>query len=420
MELFYILLVLLVLTRAFGALAVRVGQPELVGQLISGIVLGAVVAQFSGRLPVLSTLTDDEVFVALTELGVFFLMLLGGVEMHPGKLVRASRRAVFVAAGGMIVPLAAGVLLGWLVIPASPYRPAQMLFLGTALAITAVPVAVKILLDLGRLDSRTGQTVVSAAIIDDILSLILLAVLTAIVRRGEAPGLVQLLLLGGKITAFLIFVVLAGRYVGPRIGALLKRSHLEEQELTALLAGACAFAVAAELLGMHFVLGAFAAGLFFGRQVVDESVYRDVKQKVAAITTAFLAPLFFASIGLRLDVTAMSAVPWFVILLIVIAFFGKLLGAGVVAGVTGLTVRESTAVGFSMSVRGAVELIIAGIALDAGLFDHPEPRPPVIRHMFSSVVIMAVATTLLAPIVLRYLLADRRGDGAGREGADQE
>jgi len=348
-------------------------------------------------------------------------MLLGGVEMHPGKLVKASRRAMVVAIGGMIVPLGAGALLGWLVIPESAYRPAQILFLGTALAITAVPVAVKILLDLGKLDSRVGQTVVSAAIIDDILSLILLAVLTAVVRRGEAPDPPELLVLGGKILAFLVFVVIVGRFVGPWIGALLRRSHLEEQELTALLAGACAFAVAAELLGMHFVLGAFAAGLFFGRQVVDEAVYRDVKQKVAAITTAFLAPLFFASIGLRLEVSALWAVPGFVIALIVIAFLGKLLGAGAVAHLTGLGTRESTAVGFSMSVRGAVELIIAGIALEAGLFDHPDPRPAVVEHMFSSVVIMAVVTTLVAPIVLRYLLADRhqvaRSDGASDDEA---
>lgn len=415
MELFYILLVLLVVTRAFGALAVRVGQPELVGQLVSGVVLGLVVGQFADRLPVLAHLPEDPVFIALTELGVFFLMLLGGIEMHPGKLVRASRGALLVALGGMGVPLASGIALGWLTLPDSDHKPAQTLFLGVALAITAVPVAVKMLMDLRRLESRVGQTVVSAAVIDDVLSLVLLAVLTAVVRTGESPGASDLLLLVGRVAIFFGIVIVLGGWVGPRIGRLLRKSRLPELELSALLVGACAFAVAGEALGMHFVLGAFAAGLFFGRKVVDEDVYRDVKSKVAAITTALLAPLFFASIGLQLDLSALASIPGFVVVLIVIAFLGKLIGAGGAAWMTGLGTRDSAAVGTAMSVRGAVELIIAGIALKAGLFDHPQPTPPVVEHLFSAVVIMAVITTLAPPVALRYLL---RSETDGTKKAD--
>jgi len=406
MELFYILLVLLLTTRAFGALAKRVGQPELVGQLISGIVLGLVFAHFSGRLPVLADVQENEVFVALTELGVFFLMLLGGIEMQPGKLVKASKSALPVALGGMLIPLGAGLLLGWLTIPDSSFKLAQTLFLGVVLAITAVPVAVTILRDLGQLESKTGQVVVSAAVIDDVLSLILLAVLTAVVRAGEAPTPIELILLLVRIVAFFAIVIVVG-FVGRRIGGLLKRGKLEELELTVLLVGAFAFALLAEVLGMHFVLGAFAAGLLFGRRTVDDKTYEDVKQKVAGVTTAFLGPLFFASIGLRLDLTAFQAIPLFVLVLIVAAFLGKIVGAGAIARMTGLGARESLAVGTSMSVRGAVELIIAGIALDEGLFDKPDPPPPIIEHMFSAVVIMAVVTTLVPPIVLRFLLRGR-------------
>jgi Kef-type K+ transport system membrane component KefB len=408
MELLYILLVVLVATRAFGALAVRMGQPELVGQLVSGIVLGLVVRQFSDRLPILAHLPEDEVFNALTDLGVFFLMLLGGVEMHPGKLVKASRVAILVAIGGMMVPLAAGLTLGWVAIPDSPAKSAQTLFLGVALAITAVPVAVRLLLDFGKLESKLGQTVVSAAVIDDVLSLFLLAVLTAVVRTGEAPGGAAIALLAGKIILFFVFITLSGRFVGRRIGALLAESRLKELELSALLVGACAFAVVAELLGMHFVLGAFAAGLLFGRQMVDEEIYQDVKGKVSAITTAFLAPLFFASIGLQLDIRAMWSIPGFVLVLIALAFAGKLLGAGLVARMTGFGRRDALAIGCAMSVRGAVELIIAGIALRAGLFDRPQPLPAVVEYMFSAVVIMAITTTLVPPMVLRYLLSDAK------------
>ena len=143
---------------------------------------------------------------------------------------------------------------------------------------------------------------------------------------------------------------------------------------------------------------------------VDEETYQYVKGQLSGITTAFLAPIFFASIGLHLEQGAISAVPVFLVTLVFAAFAGKLAGSGLVALACGLPRRDALSVGLAMSARGAVELVIADVALRAGLFTKPEPPPPVIQYMFSSVVVMAILTTVVAPIALRFTLGSKEGD----------
>ena len=138
----------------------------------------------------------------------------------------------------------------------------------------------------------------------------------------------------------------------------------------------------------------------------------DVTGKVTAISTGFLAPIFFASMGFHLDLSALVEIPGFVVLLIVLATAGKLLGASLPALKAGFDRRESLGIGVAMNARGAVELILAGIALRAGLFESPDPPPPIIANMFSAVVIMAVVTTLMAPISLKRIFAGARESGA--------
>ena len=404
MNLLYVLLVLLLVTRLCGELAERLRQPALVGELVAGIALGLVASRYHDALPVLAGLPDNEVFNGLTDLAIFFLMLLAGIELRPSELAEASGRAVAVALGGMAVPLLLGFGLGWWFLPDSPYKLAQSLFLATALAITAVPVSVKVLMDLGQLKTPLGQTVVSAAVFDDVLSLMLLAILTAVIRTGGFPDASAVLLLVGKVVLFFLVAWVAGRYLLPRLGRLVKKTLAEEFAMSALLIAALGYALLAEALGMHFILGAFLAGLFFVRRTIDPKVYSSIRSSLSAITMGFFAPLFFASIGLHLDVSAATEIPVFVTLLVLAAFFGKLLGAGLPAWATGFAPRDAAAIGAAMSARGAVELIVAGIALQAGLFQHPEPPPPVVAQLFSAVVIMALVTTLATPIVLRPLL----------------
>lgn len=405
MEFLAVLLVLLIATRFCGEIAVRLGQPAMVGELLAGVLMGVALAQAREFTDGLLSETPEELLRHIIDLAIFFVMLMAGIEMRPGELAEAPATAFGVAAGGVAVPLALGFGLGWAFLPDSPVKIVQSFFLGTALAITAVPVAIEMLMDLGRLHTRLGEVIVSAAIFDDMLGFILLAALTAMIGTGALPGFAGLLLLGGKVLLFLAVVAVMGLFVFPRVGRFSRRLQSAEGAFGLLLIAALAYSVLAEILGMHFILGAFAAGLFFGRQTVDETTYDGVRVKVSGITTGFMAPIFFASIGLRVDLSALVHVPLFTLVLIGAAFVGKLAGAGLPALWNGLSRREAFAVGTGMSVRGTVELIVADVALRAGVFSVPDPPPPVVANLFSAVVIMALVTTLVAPIVLRLLLA---------------
>ncbi|QIA09084.1 cation:proton antiporter [Draconibacterium halophilum] len=403
LDIWYILLILLVTARLFSELARRIKIPSLAGEMTAGIVIGLVLTNFSGTFPDLAQIHENEVFQAITELGMFFLMLFAGIELHYKSLKKASGNALWVAVGGMIIPLGLGMGLGWFSLPDSELKSAQVFFLGVALAITAVPVAIKVLLDLNKLQSKSGQTIVSAAVIDDIISLLLLALLTSFMRTGELPTLKGLGILSAKIALFFAITMAIGLYILPYVAKnWLHKMGVAESEMSFLLVVALGFSVLAEVLGMHFILGAFIAGLFFAKREVKEDVYEDVKKKVQAITSGFLAPIFFASIGLSLNISALVNIPLFVVGLILIASIGKIMGAGMPAKLTGLSTNDSLIVGNAMNARGAVELIIADIALRAGLFEQPGDSE-LVANLFSAVVIMAIVTTLITPLILKKL-----------------
>lgn len=405
-----ILLVVLVVTRIGAEIAQRLGQAALVGELIAGVVLGVVAAQFSGMLPVLADLGDNEVFLAITDLGIFFLMLLAGIELQPRELTESSKGSLAVAVAGTLVPMAMamGMGLGWYFLPESDLKGAQTLFLGVALAVTAIPVAVKVLMDLGQLESKAGRMIVSAAVIDDVLSLLFLAMLTSVIRTGSAPDLAAIGWLSGQIAAFFAITVAIGHYGFPRASRWLKRARVEELEFSALLIAALGYAMLAEALGLHFIMGAFVAGLFFGRGTPDPDTFEDVKKKVSGITTGFLAPVFFASIGLHLSFAAFVEIPVFLALIVIVAIAGKVIGAGATAAAVGMNARGALTVGVDMSGRGAVELVVADVALRAGLYSAPDPTPPAVASLLSTVVTMAIATTLLMPLGLKWI-ASRGG-----------
>jgi len=416
MELLYILLVLLLLARLAAELAERLGQPTLAGEILAGIVLGVIAAHYSDAFPVLSDLTENAVFGGITDLGIFFLMLLAGIELDPTDIKETSGDGLAVAIGGMAIPFAIGFGLAWAFIPASEAKVAQAFFLGTAMAITAVPVAVKILMDLGKLQTRVGKLLVSAAIYDDVISLILLAVLTALIRQGSLPGPADLALLVGKILVFFAVASVFGRFALPLLGRLAKKTRAAEFEFSMLLITALAYALAAELLGLHFIVGAFLAGLFFSRRTIDREVAKATEDKVSGVTLGFLAPVFFASIGLHLDLSAFTEIPVFLALILATGFLGKAIGGGAPARAVGLGWRGSAAIGVGLSARGAVELIIADVALSASLFSMPADTPPEVTYLFSAIVIMAVATTVAAPIAMTPLMRGVESDSDAERG----
>ncbi|RZV36849.1 MAG: cation:proton antiporter [Chromatiales bacterium] len=410
MDILYLILVLLVITRVFAELAERIRVPGIVGELMAGVALGLFLESFHDKLPVLWSATQSETYASIVSLGMFFLMLLAGIRMEPVDFARTSRSAIIVALGGMAVPVSAGLLLGTLMLPESPLKLVQSLFLGVALAITAVPVAVRIFLSIGELETRVGKTVIAAALWDDLISLFLLALLIATMSNGgiavfAAKDALPLL---AKVVFFFAVTIPAGLFLFPLLGRYFRYLRFPEVDFSMLLIAALAYATFAEWMDMHFIIGAFLAGMFFHPGVVPPDVYERVEKQMSGITRGFLAPIFFVSVGLHLDFSAIAAVPGFVGVLILVALVSKVVGAGLPAYWVGLSKPEAMMVGIGMSGRGAVELIVAGVALEAGLFLQPSPPPPIVASLYSAIVIMALVTTVLTPLLLRRMSGSKR------------
>ena len=405
METLWIVLALLIATRMGGIVAAKLNQPALVGELLAGIALGIVAAQLSDKLEFLN-ISSDHHLMALADLGIFFLMLLGGFEMRPRDLIESSYKGLVIASSAMLLPLLCGFTTAWLALPDSELRFTLSLFVGTSLAVTAVPVTIKVFMDMHILKSRLARLVVTAAVFDDFLSLILLSILVAIINNGKFPDLAGLLVIFLQVTIFLTAVFILGSRAMQPAARYVANIEIEEINFSFLLLVCVVFAVLAELLGLHYILGAFAAGLFYGKHTTNKKTYYDLQKKLKAITNGFLAPIFFASIGIRLSFSSLTEIPLFLLLLFIAAFAGKLIGAALPARLFGFSLREACAIGVAMNARGAVGLIVAGIALDAGLFAASDASSLIAENLFSAVVFVVVLTTVLTPIGLKVLLRE--------------
>ena len=398
------ILIVLILARAFGEAAERLRQPASVGEIVAGIVLAGILLWFGDGLPSAANLAASESLNNVADLGMFCLVLLAGVDMEPKEIADRSGSSLLVAAGGTAVPLIAGFGLGWLFLPESDLKLAQALLVGVAMSITAIPAVVKMFAEVGALHSRVGRTVVSAAIFDDVFGLFLLALILAVIQTGHVPDITAFAILLAKVVAFFAITIALGVHVYPRVSRGMKALQAAAFEFSALAAVALAYGLLADALGIHWILGAFMAGLYFEKSRVGGKAYNEIRLVLGAITMGFLGPIFFLSIGLRVELGAITAVPLFLILLIAVAFFGKLVGAGLPALWVGLDRREATAVGIGMSARGAVELAVLNIAYHAGLFPTAAADGSVAAYLFSALILMGVVTTLAAPMLLRRTL----------------
>ncbi|MGB5164576.1 MAG: cation:proton antiporter, partial [Woeseiaceae bacterium] len=321
MDILLIVLILLVVTRIFGELAERARLPTLVGELVAGICLGYLLLRFQHLAPSIWFTANSDIFAGLADLGMFFLMLLAGIRMEPLEFARSSKSAALIAIGGMLVPVTVGYALGLAVLPESAYKTAQCLFLGVALAITAVPVAVRMFMDLGALDSRVGKAVIAAALWDDLISLFLIALLLGAIG-SHATGdfsLLNLLPIIGKVLLFFAITIPVGLFIFPWIGKSFHHLSFPEVDFSMLLIGALAYAVLAEFFELHAIIGAFMAGMFFHPKSVDEAIYERVEQQMSGLTRGFLAPIFFVSVGFHLDFSSVGQVPGFVVALTLLA-----------------------------------------------------------------------------------------------------
>ena len=407
MEVIGAILVLLVAARLFGALAERIGLPTAVGEMVAGMVI-ILSAQIAGpHQAFVEGLPDDTALHKVAELGIFFLVLMAGVEMQLADTVRDAKKSLVVAIGGVVLPLAAGIVLGFAFLEEGPQRPAQAILIGVAISITAIAASAKLLQEFGLLKSETGRILITAALFDDIFGLFLLALLSSMIASGEIPGAFGFAIMFAKVIVFFTVTGLLGVHVYPHISKRIHRKQAAAIEFSALIIVALAYGFLAELLGLHWAVGAFMAGLFMERSRIGKQPYKSMRLMLNALTAGVLGPLFFCWIGLQASVTALFEVPVFLVVLSLVAFVTKVVGGGVAARAIGYHNREAAVIGVGLAPRGEIMIVVISIALAAGFIDGSS-SDPVAQHLFSALIFMALFNTAAAPLVLRLLLRRRK------------
>lgn len=340
LSVFVQLLVIFVFARFCGVAAMRLRLPATVGELSAGVLLGALLVSSQAAWPQWNLQIDTDVLEVITASAVFFLILFAGVQLEPKEIVRNSPMALGVALGGVALPLIGGFAVVMATFPESDLRPVQALVAGIILSITSIPAAIKILSEIGALRTRVGETIVAAALFDDVIGLFMIALIASILKTGALPQMTDFLIMLGKIAVFFGVTALLGARVYPRIRKRISALQIASLEFSALILVALTYAVMAELLGLHWILGAFAAGFYFESSRVGRAAYDEMNLMLGAMTAGVMGPLFFASIGLRVDLSALIEMPGLVASLVLVGFAGKLLGAGLPARLGGLPLRE--------------------------------------------------------------------------------
>ena len=394
------LALVLVGAKLAGELLKRLGQPAVLGELLVGIVLGNL-ALLGG--PDLHDLAQDETFSVLAELGAILLLFHVGLESTPREMMAVGGRATLVACVGVVTPMALGFGVGELLRPAESWM--FHAFLGSMLAATSVGITARVLKDQDVLRAPFARIILGAAVIDDVIGLLVLAVISGMIRAaatGAALGLAPIAVIVVKAFAFLVGALVFGSLLSPRLfrSSLALRSH---GVVLALSLGFCfALSYLALAAGLAPIVGAFAAGLVLEEVHFEGHVRRGERPLHESLEPliALLVPVFFVRMGMLVDVRSFAGggVLAFAALLTLAAALGKLAcGMAAPRGVSGLTV------GLGMLPRGEVGLIFAGIG--AGLV--LDGKPVVEAGAYAAAVFMVVATTMATPPLLLWSI--RRG-----------
>lgn len=395
---------LLFTARLLGALAQRFNQPSVVGEILAGVVLGP--SLLSSLFPIVrtwivpQTALQGSLLEVVALIGVMFLLVVTGLETDLGLIRRKAGTAFGVAVGGLVLPFATGLALGYLIpsdLLADPsQRTVFALFVATALSISAIPVLAKVLIDLDLMRRNIGQTLLAAGMIDDITGWTLLGLVTALASANAltAGTIAQTL---GTVVLFLVVTATAGRWlVKNGLAFVQDRFRGQDRILTLVVVMAFAWGAFTQALHLEPVLGAFAIGILFG---ASPRVPADAIRKLEAIALAVFAPVFFGVAGLKVDIGAILEPRLLLLAIVVIAIatFGKV--AGAYAGARLLSGQGHWAAltyGSGLNARGALEIIIATIGLSLGILS---------QEMFSIIVVMAVATSVMAPVALRFTVS---------------
>ncbi|HEY6483400.1 MAG TPA: cation:proton antiporter [Steroidobacteraceae bacterium] len=396
------ILTLLAGGRLMGELMLRIGQPPVMGQLIAGVLLGPSVlgALLPGLWHALFPANPEQhaMLDAVAQLGILLLLLMTGMESDLSVVRGARRAAMSISLLGILVPFVCGVALGALLpeamLPDPGKRLIMTLFLGTALSISSVKIVALVVRDLGFLRRTVGQVIVASAIIDDTIGWIIVSVIFGLALRGT----VEFTAVARSVLGTAIFLALSFT-VGRRLVFQLIRwanDHLasEMPVITMILVIAAALALLTNSIGVHFVLGAFVAGILIGQSPI---LTRHIDAQLRGLIIALFMPVFFGVAGLSTDLSVLAQ-PSLLLLtvgLIALASLGKFSGAFLGGRLGGLTYAESLAVGCGMNARGSTEVIVASIGLSMGALN---------EGLFTAIVAMAVVTTMLMPPMLRWSL----------------
>jgi len=374
------LLAVLAVAWVAGNVVSRLGYPAVLGEIGAGILLGP---------PLLGLLQAGAPLLVIAELGILLMMVYIGMEIDLRDLGRASTGGLLAAIGGFVVPFA----LGYVATMAFVGDVWAALFIGMAVGVTSLATKSRILVELGILDTRVAHVMMAGALISDTMALIVFAGILSVVTVGalSIAGLGVVVL---QIAGFFVACWLLGVHVVPRLFSWLTARGFGGRTfyLTLALLVALTFSELAELAGLHGILGAFLAGLFLREGIRVKRLSHDITGVVKDVSLGFLAPVFFVTAGFEVSFGVFREDLFFLVTIIVLATVGKVLGTALFYLPSGFGWREGLTVGAGMNGRGAVEIIIAGIGLQAGIID---------QSVFSILVFMAIFTTATVPFMLK-------------------
>ena len=393
LQLLLLLALIIAAAKLAGALANRIGQPAVFGEILVGLLLGPTLLNMLGWPLFAPPAPEVEPGAGLlaavrdfAEIGVLLLMFVAGLETDVDELRRVGRVAFWSAFGGVVLPMVGGVATA-----AAFGLPIfwEGLFIGTILTATSVSISAQTLIELGALRTREGSTILGAAVIDDVMGIIVLSLVVAFAKAADTGvDALAVVLVGVRVAVFFAAGVFAGRWFTPLL-RWATRLEVSQALLAAVLIVAFVYAWAAEYLGsVAAITGAYLAGVLVAQTPFKGQVDRGIHP----LTYSMFVPIFFISIGLQANGRELGARAMFTVVLVVVAIAAKALGCGLFARLFGFSTGESIRVGVGMVSRGEVGLIAAGYGLANGIIG---------RDVFSASVIMVLATTMVTPPLLR-------------------
>jgi Kef-type K+ transport system membrane component KefB len=392
LPLIFSLLIVLVVAKILGEVAERFGQPSMIGEVLAGIILGP---------SLLNVVQNTAELKVLADLGVFLLIVMAGLEIEVEDIRNSIRgNNIWIALLGFIIPFIGGTLTGY----AFHFNNTFSIILGLCIAITALPVSIRILMDLGKLNTEVGRKIISTAIVNDIVSLLIMGV---ILDFNDATKKLKDIVFSsaisiGKILVFFLFLILAYslfklvkskmRIINPVVDRFLHYLRGKESLFALVIVFVLLFSSVAEGLGLHFIVGAFFGAVLLPRTIFAKGDFKKVKEATSGITIGFLSPVFFATLGIAIDVTSLSNLP-LLFMVLAVSFLSKIFGGYLGGRFAGLTRSTSFTIGLGLNARGIMELVIANIALQRGFID---------VSVFSILVLMALITTIFTPFFLQW------------------